>query len=232
MSFKSIFTAAALSVATLSAAYAAPIELITNGDFETGTFAGWATVNNGGTGGCRGNVWEVNTTGHQGCQSNGTSVAAPISGSYGAFNTFDGGAAPYTLTQAITVPGSVLAASLSFLDEFHMAYSGTLRTFSVDFYGADNTTLLGNVFSQQAAFRANQAWTLNTVDVTTLLSSYAGQTVNLRFTEFVPQAYTGPAGFGIDNISLQASVPEPTTIALLGLGLLGFAASRRKSTKK
>lgn len=36
---------------------------------------------------------------------------------------------------------------------------------------------------------------------------------------------TTPAGGGGN------SVPEPTTVALLGLGLLGFAASRRKSAK-
>jgi hypothetical protein len=40
--------------------------------------------------------------------------------------------------------------------------------------------------------------------------------------------------FGIDNIlSLDvAAVPEPTTVALLSLGFLGFAASRRKGAKK
>ena len=34
----------------------------------------------------------------------------------------------------------------------------------------------------------------------------------------------------MDNLQISA-VPEPTTVALLGLGLLGFAASRRKSAK-
>ncbi|GAC1543432.1 MAG: hypothetical protein NVS2B7_17220 [Herpetosiphon sp.] len=38
-------------------------------------------------------------------------------------------------------------------------------------------------------------------------------------------------GGGTLNFGSSAKVPEPTTIALLGLGLLGFAASRRKPAK-
>jgi hypothetical protein len=40
----------------------------------------------------------------------------------------------------------------------------------------------------------------------------------------------GPSELRVDDFAV-ATVPEPTTIALLGLGLLGFAASRRKSAK-
>jgi hypothetical protein len=40
---------------------------------------------------------------------------------------------------------------------------------------------------------------------------------------------TGRLVFNITTAS--AAVPEPTTVALFGLGLLGFAASRRKSAK-
>jgi hypothetical protein len=40
-------------------------------------------------------------------------------------------------------------------------------------------------------------------------------------------------GFSIDNISASASdVPEPASIALLGIGLLGYAALRRRPAKE
>lgn len=36
----------------------------------------------------------------------------------------------------------------------------------------------------------------------------------------------------LDNVDVQASVPEPASLGLLGLGLLGAAIARRKSAKK
>ena len=168
----------------LSVAHA---DLVTNGGFETGDFTGWTVVSNNGNGGCGNNVWVVNTTGAQGCQNNGTTVAAPISGSYAAFNTFDGTNANYSLSQTIALPGSIGSAMLSFMDEYHMSYSGMLRTFRVDLYDATNTNLLSNLYLETAGFNANVGWTTHNLDVSTALAAEAGNTVTLRFSEVTVQ---------------------------------------------
>jgi hypothetical protein len=74
-----------------------------------------------------------------------------------------------------------------------------------------------------------------TLAVTDAFASYSldpvfSNLVSLSFSETVSGAYRTTPGFALDNliVSEASSIPEPSTLALLGLGLLGVGFSSVK----
>lgn len=66
------------------------------------------------------------------------------------------------------------------------------------------------------------------------LQLFTGTLSNPTFTlgTFATTTTVGCTNNCAGQLVISSSVPEPTTVALLGLGLLGFAASRHKAAKK
>ncbi len=225
-----LLAAVLTAASTLSSgvAIAAPTQLLVNGGFETGTLAGWATSGQGTTGGCPsdGRNWNVsNSGGATGCLFAGN----PLSGSYAAYVMNDSGVAnnTYTLSQNFFVPTGLTSAILSWADSSVSGYSGASRVFSVDLL--EGAALLANVFTYSVPFNdGNATWDARSFDVSSVLAAHAGSTLTLRFSDFVPQVWTGAAGIGVDRVSLAATVPEPGTFALFGLGITGALFARRR----
>lgn len=228
-SFGSLVVGAVLAV--LSETSAQAVELLNNGGFETGNFAGWTTTTNGVS---ELTPWQVVGPGH-GWFAN----SHPLAGQYDALNGFDGGAGlVYNLYQDVTIP-SLNQAILTANDRIEynsLGIPSTLdRVFEInvkDTSGNVLQTLYSLSVTINGAGMTDLGWVSHTFD----LSSYAGSTVRIDFREFIPETFTGPANIEFDNLSLQATpsntVPEPATLIIWSLlGGLAITAGWRRRRK-
>lgn len=231
-------------LATIGSAVSLPagaVELLTNGDFETGTLAGWTTTAVSGS-------WS------SGFFTSTPGTATPVSGYPTAPNPAGGttyavtdqsGPGTYALIQSFVVPVGATTVTLSF-DMFANNQSG--GGVFVDPIGLDHTTGNPNqharvdiLTSTSSAFStlatdvvANlylgadstppNPYTNYVIDLSGLVTP--GMSYQLRFAEVDNQLFFNQ---GVDNVSLQAAVvPEPPVLALMSVALLGMAFRRNR----
>lgn len=210
--------------------------LITNGDFSSG-LTGWAAYNAGS------GAWYADTVGTTTPQSShATSGAGGGAGTYAV--TDQSGPGTHVLDQAFTVLAGqqVTVAFDLFANDYSGAgpidcgvishTSGPCQYAMVDIItgGASATSRAAAdvVMTLLAPFVDGGSnpnpFTNYSFDISSAVA--AGGTYRLRFTEVDNQFFFN---MGVDNVSVTAeSVPEPTTIAILGMGLAGIGFARKK----
>jgi len=239
-----------LVISCISSLYAnaAIVNLVNNGGFESGSFDSWIVLNsNGNTGNCD-NGFTVGSSGTAtGCTGYApfNQFVMPQSGGFAAYNSFDGnGPQTFTLQQNFTfsISSPIIKADLNWWDAVAFGSGYTFsqpRTFSVDL---TIDGIVNNLFTQSFQMTGQglfQNWELTSIDLTNLINSLSNGThsATLAFKNYIPQSFSGPGSFGLDNVSLvldstpRQAVPEPVSIALLCLGFIGIAVSQKRRTK-
>ena len=190
-------------------------ELIVNGSFECGDLAGWSSTGPGeGLSSCRVNFTVLESSVNV-CLA--VPEIDPSDGRFAAFTSFDGLAGDtYVLEQTISLPNDIASAiSVTLSYDFKVAYDLTAaaategRRLTAAFYD-QNDNLLFNVnqiiFGIEEPLSGNISINIEE-EILNQLLTYAGQSVILRFSAYVPDEYSGPSKALIDNVSLEMGEP-------------------------
>lgn len=175
-------------------------QCLTNGGFEDGNYSGWV-VNDlsmpflAANVSCAplnfGNAFGLNTI-------------TPSEGSCFAYNGFDGNAGVITTCHECVISDDICSATFSF--DYWVAYN--LADFDANIDRMLDVTVDNGIGTSTSMFVYNApagtiepgtGWINETFD----LFSYIGQTVEICFTETIPEDMTGPALIAFDNVKLN-----------------------------
>jgi hypothetical protein len=221
-SIRTILLVAGVATALLAGPAAATT--IANPSFETGDFTGWVTQDLGVP------FFPLQVGGAGVDVGFGFFTSAPTDGAFAALHGFDGGG-PGTIRigQDITLSGGENIISFDYraawnLINFCSGCANRLFDVNVEVAGGGanlfNQNFLTAVAGTSVLDTGNLAGSVN-------LSAFAGQTVRLSFDFFIPESFTGPAFFQLDNIG-AAPIPEPSAALLFGVGGLVVAGRLRR----
>lgn len=233
--------ATALTVLAFGAAQASPVQLLTNGNFETGSFAGWSVTNQTGSNG----TLSIDAPGSTAPVSGLTTASNPLGGSFYAV-TDQTGPGAYSLSQSFTVAPGASSVVVSFQMFANSYGGGPIFGNGLDYNGGANQHARVDVLDANAgAFDLGAAVLQNlylgidpagsnpnpyisySFDITSLVGG--GGTFQLRFAQVDNQGFFNQ---GVDNVSVLAEingVPEPSSFALVAFALAGAGLCRRRA---
>ena len=169
-----------------------------NGDFELGDLSGWTLADIGSP------FLEMQVVDDTAITPWYGNPVVPIEGSYTAINGFDGGG-PDTITLGADIdigPSSSLEFDYRLGFDLAMVPASVDRTFQVKIRAAGGGGVLANqtIYTATAGVeQSDTGWLSGLVDV----SGFAHTTVWVEFLWDVPESFSGPAEFQLDDVRLQ-----------------------------